>query len=615
MVFRGRFRSRIVILVLLVLALLYNSDKIASFVKGDESGLSQAHKLPSINDNQALPMPDTEQNVSEEFSEIDALLTEHLKKMRHNNDVNNKNPVFRKEIEEIEDMLKVAQNKIHKALQHQEHKEDELNPVVDKPDIKPNNSNIKFEEYDFTQGEPKDPDVKAKRDTVRDMMKHAWRGYREKAWTENEVRPISGKGHSANIFGNAKTGATIVDALDTLWIMGLTIEFNQGRDWVKESFKFNSKTDVSVFETVIRFVGGFIAAGTMSGDPLFYDKAIEVADLLQGAFNTKSGIPMALINPSTKKMKNWNWASNGCSILAEIGTLHLEYSELSNYSNDKKYLNSVMNVRNILQSMDRPDRLYPNYINPNTKKWGQKHVSVGGLGDSFYEYLIKTYVYTNKKDSVALEMYKDALQGIEKSLVKKSAGGLTYIGEYKSGRVTATMAHLTCFAGGMIALGAQSDPNISSLEQSRQMELAADVTNSCHESYDRSPSKLGPESFRFDLSGRQEATQTRSNDAYYILRPEVVESYFYMWRYTKDQKYRDWAWEAVKALEEHCKAAHGYTGLKNVNSVPPVKDDLQQSFFLAETLKYLYLIFSEDELISLDEFVFNTEAHPMRIQK
>jgi len=88
-----------------------------------------------------------------------------------------------------------------------------------------------------------------------------------------------------------------------------------------------------------------------------------------------------------------------------------------------------------------------------------------------------------------------------------------------------------------------------------------------------------------------------------------------MWRFTKEQKYRDWAWEAVLALEEHCKAAWGYTGLKNVNANPPMKDDLQQSFFLAETLKYLYLIFSEDDLIPLDEFVFNTEAHPMRIQK
>jgi len=88
-----------------------------------------------------------------------------------------------------------------------------------------------------------------------------------------------------------------------------------------------------------------------------------------------------------------------------------------------------------------------------------------------------------------------------------------------------------------------------------------------------------------------------------------------MWRYTKDQKYREWAWDAVQALEEHCRSEFGFSGIKNVNQAPTSKDDLQQSFFLAETLKYLYLIFSDDDLISLDEFVFNTEAHPLRIQK
>ena len=66
----------------------------------------------------------------------------------------------------------------------------------------------------------------------------------------------------------------------------------------------------------------------------------------------------------------------------------------------------------------KKDKLYPNYINPKTVKWGQKHVSVGGLGDSFYEYLIKTYIYTTEKDQVALEMYNDALDGIREHLVR-----------------------------------------------------------------------------------------------------------------------------------------------------------------------------------------------------
>lgn len=87
------------------------------------------------------------------------------------------------------------------------------------------------------------------------------------------------------------------------------------------------------------------------------------------------------------------------------------------------------------------------------------------------------------------------------------------------------------------------------------------------------------------FSDAAEARALRSQEKYYILRPETFESYFVLWRLTHDQKYRDWGWEAVLALEKHCRTAHGYCGLRNVYQQEPQKDDVQQSFFLAETLK------------------------------
>ena len=159
------------------------------------------------------------------------------------------------------------------------------------------------------------------------------------------------------------------------------------------------------------------------------------------------------------------------------------------------------------------------------------------------------------------------------------------------------MGHLACFSGGLMGLSSQL------LNDEDDLEIAKGVTQSCRTSYVKSETGLGPEAF--GPSG----TVFSSSESYYILRPEVVESYFYMWRLTKDKKYRDWAWDAVQALEKNCKAEYGYSGLRNVNT--GLKDSTQQSFFLAETLKYLYLIFSDDDLISLDEFVFNTEAHPL----
>ena len=137
------------------------------------------------------------------------------------------------------------------------------------------------------------------------------------------------------------------------------------------------------------------------------------------------------------------------------------------------------------------------------------------------------------------------------------------------------------------------------------------MTATCHQSYNRSVTKLGPEAFRFNAELEAEASKS---DAHYILRPEVVESYFILWRLTHDPKYRDWGWEAVQALEKYCRVDGGYSGIRNVYHSSPGHDDVMQSFFLAETLKYLYLLFSDDSLISLDQWVFNTEAHPLPIQ-
>jgi mannosyl-oligosaccharide alpha-1,2-mannosidase len=171
------------------------------------------------------------------------------------------------------------------------------------------------------------------------------------------------------------------------------------------------------------------------------------------------------------------------------------------------------------------------------------------------------------------------------------------------------MDHLACFAGGMYGLAAHREKDENS---ARWMAIAEGITNTCHESYDRTDTKLGPEAFRF--SNAMEARALKQNERYYILRPETFEAYFIMWRLTHDQKYRDWGWEAIQALDKHCKVEGGYTGIKNVYQVSSPKDDVQQSFFLAESLKYLYLLFSDDSLISLDEWVFNTEAHPLPIK-
>uniref|UniRef100_A0A182Q600 alpha-1,2-Mannosidase n=1 Tax=Anopheles farauti TaxID=69004 RepID=A0A182Q600_9DIPT len=136
-----------------------------------------------------------------------------------------------------------------------------------------------------------------KRNHVRQMMVHAWSNYKLYAWGKNELRPLSKRGHSNSIFGSFDLGATIVDGLDTLYLMGLHKEFDEGREWVERKFTLdNVDADLSVFETNIRFVGGFLTCYAFTGDRLFLEKARHVADKLLPAFQTPTGIPYALVN-------------------------------------------------------------------------------------------------------------------------------------------------------------------------------------------------------------------------------------------------------------------------------------------------------------------------------
>jgi mannosyl-oligosaccharide alpha-1,2-mannosidase len=275
----------------------------------------------------------------------------------------------------------------------------------------------------------------------------------------------------------------------------------------------------------------------------------------------------------------------------------------------------IKKIYETLSKVEKEYGLYYNYLSPINAHWCMKHASIGALGDSFYEYLLKLWLYENKSNEKTIETYLASIDAVRNKMVDVSMGDkLTYIGEIKSGRLDKKMDHLACFSGGLFALTSISVDSLDENTRKIYLDLAKNITNTCHESYIRTSSRIGPESFHFERMD-QEAMSIKSNEKYYILRPEVIESYFYLWRTTKDNKYRDWAWDFVLALEKNCKTEHGYSGIKDVYDPYSGKDDVQQSFFFAETLKYLFLIFSDDSVIPLDKYVFNSEAHPFLIKK
>ncbi|KAL3632152.1 mannosyl-oligosaccharide alpha-1,2-mannosidase [Castilleja foliolosa] len=446
-----------------------------------------------------------------------------------------------------------------------------------------------------------DPIDLQRREKVKDAMIHAWSSYEKYAWGHDELQPQTKNG--VDSFGGL--GATLIDALDTLYIMGLDEEFQKARDWVAESLDFNKNYDASVFETTIRVVGGLLSSYDLSGDTVFLEKAKDIADRLLPAWDTPSGIPYNIINLANGNPHNPGW-TGGDSILADSATEQLEFIALSQRTGDPKYQQKVENVILELNKTFPSDGLLPIYINPHRGTRSYSTITFGAMGDSFYEYLLKVWIQGNKTSTVKhyRDMWETSMQGLLSLVRRTTPSSFAYICEKMGTSLTDKMDELACFAPGMIALGSTDyGPD----EAKKFLSLAEELAWTCYNFYQSTPTKLAGENYFFH-SGQDMSVGTSWN----ILRPETVESLFYLWRLTGNKTYKEWGWNIFQAFEKNSRVESGYVGLKDVNT--GVKDNMMQSFFLAETLKYLYLLFSPSSVISLDEWVFNTEAHPIKIR-
>jgi mannosyl-oligosaccharide alpha-1,2-mannosidase len=337
------------------------------------------------------------------------------------------------------------------------------------------------------------------------------------------------------------------------------------------------------------------------------EKAKEMADRLVPAFNTTTGIPYGIVNLKTQKARNPSW-SQGSSILSEFGSVQLEYKYLSKHLGDPSYAKLADKVMEYLYSMDKTEGMYPVYLNPETGKFTSNLVSYGGLGDSFYEYLLKQYILSGKEDLRAKEMYEESIEGLVNRLLGKSIPNKwQFIGEYQLGQgMIPEMDHLVCYVPGMLALGAEGP-----FEKSH-LKLATALLDTCYKLYESQVTGIGPERVRFNVDGETKEDY-KILKASYLLRPETIESIFVLWRKTHNETYREWGWKIFEAIEKYCKTPTSYSGLEDVTKKKPTWNNSMQSFFFAETLKYLFLLFSDDNVLPLDSFVFTTEAHPLGI--
>ncbi|XP_006878467.1 PREDICTED: LOW QUALITY PROTEIN: mannosidase, alpha, class 1B, member 1 [Chrysochloris asiatica] len=443
---------------------------------------------------------------------------------------------------------------------------------------------------------------------VVDAFLHAWKGYRKYAWGHDELRPVSRS--FVEWFG---LGLTLVDALDTMWILGLTKEFEEARKWVSQKLQFQKDVDVNLFESTIRILGGLLSTYHLTGDSLFLEKAKDFGNRLLPAFRTPSKIPFSYVNIGTGSAHPPRWTSD--STVAEVTSIQLEFRELSRLTGDMHFQDAVQEVTQRVHSLSgKKDGLVPMFINTHSGHFTHLGVyTLGARADSYYEYLLKQWIQGGKKEPQLLEDYVEAIEGVKRHLLRHSEPSkLTFIGELAHGRFSAKMDHLVCFLPGTLALGAHHGL------PAEHMDLAKTLMETCYQMNRQMQTGLSPEIAHFNVvaqDGHQDV-EVKPADRHNLLRPETVESLFYLHRCTGDSKYQDWGWEILQSFNTYTRVpTGGYSSINNVQDPKrPEPRDKMESFFLGETLKYLYLLFSDDtNLLSLDTYVFNTEAHPLPI--
>ncbi|PKK40666.1 hypothetical protein CI102_14915 [Trichoderma harzianum] len=479
---------------------------------------------------------------------------------------------------------------------------------------------------------------------VKKVFLRAWQGYKKFAWKQDALLPISGGGRE-QFSGWA---ATLVDALDTLWIMGLRDEFDEAVAAVAEiDFGSSTSNRINIFETNIRYLGGLLAAYDLSGRKVLLKKAVELGDLIYAGFNTKNGMPVDFLNFHSAKSGE-GLMVEGSVVSASPGTLSLELAHLSQVTGDPKYYSAVSQVMDVFyegQSQTSVPGVWPMSVSMLSKDvvHGGTY-TLGGCADSLYEYLPKMHQLLRGGEPKYEIMSKTFLKTADKHFLFRPMlpkeddilmSGNINVDEKGNPVLDPETEHLTCFVGGMFGLAGKLFNNAD------DVETGIKLTNGCVYAYRAFPTGMMPE--RIDLAPCKDRSHCPWDEDYwlqerdrrpewkthlpkgfitakdprYLLRPEAIESVFYAYRITGRREFQDAAWDMFTAIAKGTQTAYANAAVLDVTIADgklPL-EDYMESFWLAETLKYFYLVFTTPDIISLDDYVLNTEAHPFKLTK
>lgn len=413
---------------------------------------------------------------------------------------------------------------------------------------------------------------------VRSEFLHAWNGYKQYAWGHDEVKPLS-RGYRD--WYRTSLYMTPVDALDTMILMGLTKEADEARELIVSSLSFDKDIEVKNFEITIRLLGGLLSSYQLTGDKRLLALAEDLGNRLLPAFNSPTGMPYMYVNLKTGKTRGAE------SNPAEIGTLLIEFGTLSKLTGKPVYYDKAKRALVELYNRRSKIGLVGSTINVETGHWTNATSHISGGIDSYYEYLLKAWLLFDDPD--CKRMWKASVKTVNRYLADNVNGRLWY-GQADMNTGKRTSQHYGSLDAFFPAVLARS----GDLDRARRLQ---ESSYKMWTTFGIEPEELDYKKLEIVYDG-------------YHLRPEIMESSYYLFFYTQDPRYREMSTTFFNDLVRACRTDAGYAALSQVTT--PRQTDRMESYFLAETLKYLYLTFAPRETLDLDKVVFNTEAHPIR---
>jgi len=409
---------------------------------------------------------------------------------------------------------------------------------------------------------------------------HAWQGYKKYAWGHDDLKPLSKSHHD---WYAQPLLMTPVDALDTMIIMGFKDEAARTKEFILDNLSFDKDIYVQNFEITIRLLGGLLSAYQLTGDRRLLKLAEDLGTRLLPVFDSPTGLPYRYVNLRTGKVRG------EVTNPAETGTLLIEFGTLSKLTRKPIFYEKAKRALVETYLRRSPLGLIGTRVNVETGQWTNTDSHISAEIDSYYEYLLKCWLLFGDKD--CKKMWQVSIRAINRYLADQSTkrGELWYgHTDMHVGKRTATVyGALDAFFPAVLAM-------------SGDLDKADRLQTSSFRMWNQN----GIEPEEFDYAKLEVVS------AGYPLRPEIVESTYYLYHYTKDPRYLRMGELLWRDFVKHCRTDEGYAALKSV--VTKEKSDSMQSFLFAETFKYFYLLFAPPRTLDFNKVIFNTEAHPIR---